>query len=151
MNTGEVILYASLGAGVLLYFLARVFFLLTLHRCLSRVHPENRRMQPAMVWLDLIPCFNLVWGFIIVARVSESLADEFYDLRADRRGDDYGNGIGIGFMVCAVIAYVPYVGFPVALPALGLWIAYWVKVAEYSRRLRDLGGDDYDDLDDPPG
>jgi hypothetical protein len=144
----EVIVLAVVGVFVVVFFVIKVLYLLTLSRCLQRIHPRNRRMQPGMVWLNLIPCFDLVWGFITVIRITESLDDEFYERRMDERGDDYGKSLGIAYMVCLVLSAIPYIGGCIYIAALVLWIMYWVKIARYSRQLHEAGGDDYQDLDD---
>ena len=65
-----------------------ILFLLTLSKALRRCAPENRTMEPGMVWLYLIPIFNLYWQFVTVNRVSESLKNEFYARGIDRRALD---------------------------------------------------------------
>jgi hypothetical protein len=146
---GQELILLGILAGVLLpTFIATICFLLTLQKCLKRIHPRNRTMQPAMVWLNLVPCLNLVWGFITVIRIAESLDNEFYDQGKEKWGDDYGKSIGITYMVAILVTNVPYVGC-LALPLwLVFWVMYWVRIAEYSRQLRDMGGDEYEDFED---
>ena len=50
-----------------------IFYLLTLQGILQEVKPENRKMDPGMVWLTLIPLFGIVWQFIIVGNIADSL------------------------------------------------------------------------------
>ncbi|VTR93056.1 Uncharacterized protein OS=Tolypothrix bouteillei VB521301 GN=DA73_000000134230 PE=4 SV=1 [Gemmata massiliana] len=127
--------------------LPTVFFLLTLQRALARCHPQNRTMEPGMVWLALIPLFNIVWEFIIVLRMSESLRNEFRDRGWHRRGDDYGHGIGMAFCGLAVASIIPYCGSLFGIAAFVCWIIYWVKIAGYSGQLLSQY-DDYDDRRD---
>src|SRR5262245_53392229 len=63
----------------------QILFLMTLSKCLHQVAPQNRRMEPGQVWLNLIPLFSIVWIFITVLRIAESLDNEYYDrgLRGD--------------------------------------------------------------------
>ena len=64
--------------GTLLVCLAiAIFYLVTLQKALSRVSRRNRLMQPGMVWLALIPLFNLVWNFFIATQIPDSLRNEF--------------------------------------------------------------------------
>ena len=37
-----------------------IFYILSLQKALNRCAPENRAMEPGMVWLLLIPCVFLV-------------------------------------------------------------------------------------------
>lgn len=131
--------------------------LLTFSKALSRCKPRNRTMEPGMVWLNLVPCLNIVWQFLTVIRVSESLKNEFYDRGWDDRGD-FGKGVGIAGL-CLNIAGslpIPIVQMVLGLASLVCLIMYWVKVAGYSKELaeggRRGGRDDYDDdnYDDRP-
>jgi hypothetical protein len=54
------ILFPVVAVLVIFSLIINIFFLLTLSRCLSRVQPRNRDMEPGMVWINLIPCFSMV-------------------------------------------------------------------------------------------
>jgi hypothetical protein len=126
-----------------------IFFLLTLSKALTRCRPANRTMEPGQVWLNLIPLFNIVWQFITVARVAESLKNEFYDRGWDDRGD-FGKGVGTTYCIMNLLGFVPFIGGIFSLIGLVCFIIYWVKVAGHSKELAGGGGggdydDDYDD------
>jgi hypothetical protein len=123
-----------------------IFFLLTLSKALSRCSPRNRTMEPGMVWLNFIPLFSLVWQFITVNRVAESLSNEFYDRGWDRSGDDYGKNLGMTFCIMNLMGWIPYCGVLFSLVGLVCFIIYWVKIAGYSSQLVTRG--DYDDRED---
>ena len=133
---------------VLGWLLVAICFLLTLQKALNRCHPDNRAMSPGQVWLNLIPCLNLVWSFLTVTRVADSLDREFRDRRLRTEGD-YGRGIGITACVLNLVGGIPYIGVLFALGGLVCFIIYWVKIAGYSKQLADDEGydrdDDYDD------
>jgi hypothetical protein len=122
----------------------QIFFLLSLSRCLQQVAPRNRQMEPGMVWLNLIPCFSLVWMILTIIRISDSLRDEYED-RGLRGDGDFGRSMGIIYYVSQ------FVCGPVALV---FFIMYWVKIAGYTKELsgsgRRPGRDDYDDEEDRP-
>jgi hypothetical protein len=102
-----------------------IFYLLTLQKALNRCSPESRAMQPAMVWLMLVPLFNIVWQFFVVINMAKSLAAEF-----QKRGiaEDPNPGQTLGLVMC--------VGNLVCGPVgLICWILYWVKIAGYSNRI----------------
>ncbi len=111
-----------------------IFYLLTLQRALTRCSPENRAMQPGMVWLSLIPCFNLVWQFFIVINVAKSLGAEFKK-RGIPEEENPGQGIGLAMCILKVVSAIPYVGCVTGIGALVCWIIYWVKIAGYSQKL----------------
>lgn len=125
------------GVVIAVVLVIQIFFLLSLSRCLQQVAPRNRRIEPGQVWLNLIPLFNIVWLILTILRTAESLQNEYED--RDLRGDgDYGKTAGlvyyIGSLVCGPVGLV---GF----------IMYWMKIAGYTRELREAGGGygDYDD------
>jgi amino acid transporter len=134
----------------------RVFFLLTLSRCLSRIRERNRDMQPGLVWLYLIPCVDMVWAFFMIIYTAGSLRKEYQDRGWRTADEQFGQGVGLGFAVCYVLANIPYIGGLFGLAALVCFIIYWVQIAGYSKRLveesydRDRAYDDYDDDRDRP-
>ena len=113
-----------------------IFYLLTLQKALNRCSPENRAMQPAMVWLLFIPVFNLVWHFIIVTSVAQSLNAEF---RKRRIAEEPAPGKSIGLAMCILncCGIIPLLGLLCWLGALVCWILYWVRIAGLSAKLGD--------------
>lgn len=120
----------------------QVMYLLTLSRALRRCHPRNRTMEPGQVWLNLIPCFSIVWLFITVQRIAESLDNEFYDRRI-RADGDFGKNLGVTYNVLNLMGAIPYIGAIFSMAGFVCWIIYWVKIAGYSRQLRMDDEDDY--------
>ena len=53
-----------------------ILFLLHQQNTLKNVQAHNRTMAPGQVWLQLIPLFGMVWQFIVVTRISESIKRE---------------------------------------------------------------------------
>src|SRR5262245_60740710 len=53
-----------------------IFFILTQQRTLELIRPENRRMSPGQVWLQFIPLFGIVWQFLVISRISDSIRSE---------------------------------------------------------------------------
>jgi hypothetical protein len=149
-------LWSCLVIGVLVPagFVVVVAFFLTLQEALRRVSPHNRVMKPGRVWLMLIPVFNLLWQFVVVIGVPDSLRNEFRERNRDD-GSSYGKEIGLAYAVTnvlsaatqLVIANAPefqliggLVSGALGLANLVLFILFWVKIAGYSRRLiPDLG------------
>ncbi|HZZ81891.1 MAG TPA: hypothetical protein VFE62_25545 [Gemmataceae bacterium] len=126
-----------------------IFFLLTLQKALKRVAPSNRLMEPGAVWIMFVPCVNIVWGFVVAVRVPDSLKNEFQHRGLDE-GGDYGKTVALiawtvnmaGGIITNIVRRAgdlqPFGGFltlGLSLTALGCFIAFWVKVANYSRRL----------------
>lgn len=147
---GFVAIFIVFGVFVVIALLPTIFFLLTLQKALTRCSPRNRTQEPGMVWLALIPLVGVVWMFINVIRVSESLQNEFRSRRWHSRNEDYGYGIGIAYCCLALASIIPYCGFLFAIGGLVCWIIYWIKVANLSGELASGSRyeDDYDDEDD---
>jgi hypothetical protein len=115
----------------------QILFLLSLSKCFKEIDPRNRQMEPGQVWLNLIPLFNIVWIILTVLKLADSLRAEYRD-RGIHGDDDYGKTIGLVYVISALIGCSPV--------ALVCFIMYWVKVAGYTRQLREAGGrGDYDD------
>ena len=141
-----IVVLVIVGGMLLVGLVIAVFFFLTLSKALTRCHPRNRTMEPGMVWLNFIPLFNIVWQFITVNRVAESLSNEFYERGWDRPGEDYGKSIGTTYCIMNVLGCIPYCGAIFAIIGLVCFIIYWVKIANYSGQLASRY-DDYDDRD----
>jgi hypothetical protein len=110
------------------------FFCLTLQKCLNRCTPQCRTIAPGQVWLLLIPFFNLVWQFIVVSRISSTLANEFR-LRSMTKEPEPGKSLGLAFCILFVCGIVPFLGILAGIAGLICWILYWVKIANYSAEI----------------
>ncbi|GAA4331069.1 DUF4328 domain-containing protein [Flaviaesturariibacter amylovorans] len=136
---GMVVLVA-----LVLWLVPMIFFCITQQNTLKAVRPQNRMMPPGQVWLQLIPVFNLVWAFIVVNKIADSLAR---DLNSQEFSFDAPQGtgpaggekptysIGMAYCICAVCSIIPVLGTFIGLGALVCWIIYWVKLAEYKNML----------------
>ncbi len=113
-----------------------IFYLLTLQNTLKEVQPQNRQMEPGQVWLLFIPLFGLVWHFIIVNRIADSLRAEFQQRQIPLQEDRPGAGIGITHCALNCASVIPFLGSLCALAGLVCWIIYWVKIANYKTMLQ---------------
>ena len=101
-----------------------------------------------MVWLNLVPFLNLVWIFLTVIRISESLQNEFRSRRL--RSDDPEFGKMMGILAAVLTICCGPIGWIMA-------IIYWVKINGYKNTLAsgrkgkggDTEADDYDDDERP--
>jgi hypothetical protein len=99
------ILCIALGVVLLVVYTIRIFYCLTMQKALSRVAPQNRTMEPGMVWLYLIPCVDIIWLFMIAIRVPESLGNEFR-ARGRDDGSDYGKSTALASAVVSLLSGV---------------------------------------------
>lgn len=112
-----------------------IFYILTLQKALERCAPVSRTMQPGMVWLLLVPLFNIIWSFFVVMALARSLANEFARRGMASPEPEPGQSIGVAMCICACCGVIPVLGALASLASLVLWIMYWVKVSEYSQAL----------------
>lgn len=92
----EIIALAGFGCwGVvsLVVLLLTILYLSALARALAACGHAQRTLEPALVWLNLIPFFHLFWKFWTSAQVGTSLRHE-YDARGMRTGFTFGRAIG---------------------------------------------------------
>ena len=120
--------------GCAIFLIPFIFYLLTLQKALNRCSPENRAMNPGMVWLTLIPLFGLVWQFFVVINVAKSLGAEFQK-RGMAEEPQPGKTLGLVTCILSCCGIIPFLGILCSLGALVCWIIYWVKIAGYSAKL----------------
>jgi len=128
-GTGTIIFYLVFLAIV---YIPLIFYVLTLIKNLTLINLKNRTMEPNLAWLALIPLFNLVWNFYIVAAVRNSNQKEFHERNIQYTGD-FGYGIGLAYCILFCINFVPCFNFLSPIPSLICWIMYWIKVSELTR------------------
>lgn len=112
-----------------------IFYLLTMSRILEMCHPQTRSMNPGEVWMVFIPLFGIVWHFIVIGRVADSLAIEFRNrnLQVDEARPGYSSGITMQILRCCTI--VPFLGFLCAIVWVVLLLVYWNKMRGYKTML----------------
>ncbi|HXO75956.1 MAG TPA: hypothetical protein VN824_11985, partial [Puia sp.] len=124
--------------------------------------------RPGLVWLQLIPIFNLYWMFVVVARIADSIYKENMSLMDDSilgvpDPDAAGSlgkrptyRIGMAYCVQYVLLYFVLIIFfnlfggggdardfaiislILSLSVITCWIIYWVKLAGEKRKLQYL-------------
>jgi hypothetical protein len=119
---------------IAIFLIPFIFFLLTLQKALNRCSPESRAMQPGMVWLMLIPLFNLVWQFFVVINIAKSLGAEFRK-RGIAVEPEPGKTMGMVMCILFCCGIIPILGVLCSLAGLVFWIIYWAKIAGFSGKL----------------
>lgn len=107
-----------------------ILFLLTLQKTLEVISPENRKMPPSNVWLMFIPLFNIVWQFIMVDKISQSIGAECAKLNIPTKEPKPTYNIGLAWNICNLLSFIPVVG---GLASLVTFILYWVKVNDFKK------------------
>ena len=90
----------SFGLSIVLSFFLVSFilwalYLLTMHKALSRIAPENRKTSPAVIWLTLVPLAWYVTHFMMVEGMTQSLANEYRARNLPLPDDRPGYSIGL--------------------------------------------------------
>jgi len=120
---------------IFLFTIPLIFFMITLQNTLKAISYENRKMKPKQVWLLLIPFFGLVWQFIIVNRIADSLKAEFASrgIKLDEKRP--GFGIGLASCILSSCSIIPYLGYVTSFGGIICWIIYWSKINDYKIKL----------------
>ena len=123
---------------ILILLVPLIFYLLTLQKAFYRCSTENRHLSPKLVWLMLIPVFNLYWHFVIIFKLTKSFEDEF---KKREIPTDPNPAFNLGLLLCfscVFEAISPFIHFPIEwcfLERMVCWIVYWVKIAKLSGKL----------------
>lgn len=148
-------LLVVLGIGCvffLMQFAFKIFVCWLLSDALKRLPAEYRKQQPKMVWLLLIPLFDVVWNYFVYPKISESFQAYFavqntvpiinpgllgYQNSLAYR--DTGNGLAMAYCICYTLigfpclAIFPLLGgcmyFGLGLACFILLIIYLVKLS----------------------
>jgi hypothetical protein len=124
-----------LFGAIIIGLIPTIFYLLTLQNTMNEVSPHNRQMNPGQVWLMLIPFFGMVWQFIMVNRIADSLRAEFSERNIPVEEDRPGASIGVAYCVLFCCGIIPLLGTLASIAGLVCWIIYWVKIAGYKTKL----------------
>jgi hypothetical protein len=108
------LLTGVVGCSVFILSLAiAIAIILFLQGCYRAIPEAHRKMDPGLVWLLLIPLFNLVWMFFVFIRLAKSFGEAY---AAQNRQVDTGEKMALAFCVCFVAGAIPFVGC-IATPA----------------------------------
>lgn len=133
----------NLALILILWFtlIALILFLLGLQDVLKKCAPASRTMKPGKVWFALIPVFGFVWQFINVMNIGKSLGNEFARLGISYPERTPGQTVGLAWCICCFGTSVCRFFAPkllydlVGTVGFFLWIAYWFRIAKFSRIL----------------
>ncbi len=129
------IILSGSGGLVVISIVIGIFYCLTLQKALSRCSPQNRTLSPGLVWLYLIPVFNLVWHFFIVINLAKSLHAEFVSRNMVEEPEPRtGDWPGHVYPECWSRG-IPYLGGLAGIAGFVCWIIYWVKIAGFSGKI----------------
>jgi hypothetical protein len=102
----------------------------------QRIPPGFRKLDPGLVWLLLIPCFNVVWNFFVIPSLANSFK-AYFDSIGDSSVGDCGRDLGYGYAACCAASVVPFVGCLTGPASLVLLILFLVKANDLKNRIPD--------------
>lgn len=117
------------GVIFLIIFIPALLTLISVANTLAAVPAENRKMSPNQVWLVLIPVFGLIWQFIMVSRLADSLQAEFKKRNIVIK-DEIRPAFNIGIANCILLCIPGY-----ALLTVITMPIFWVKINKYEKLL----------------
>jgi hypothetical protein len=115
------------------FLIVYILYLITFSRTLELCHPHTRKMNPGEVWMVLIPVYGIVWQFIMIGRLADSLAIEFRNRNLPVHEERPGYSAGITahiLLLCGGI--IPVLGLIVAII---FFIRYWNLIGNYKKQL----------------
>lgn len=124
-----------IGVVFLIALLPLIFYLMTLQRTLELVSPDLRQVPPGQVWLLVIPIFGIIWHFILIGKIADSLAAEFRRRNIPLQEARPAFKIGQAMCILQLCGIIPVLGGLAGLAGFICFIIYWVKIAGYKREL----------------
>jgi len=95
---------------------------------------EHRKTESWQAFLLLIPLFNLIWNFVLLARVSSGM-QSYFQSKNDSSVGDCGSTIGLWYSISCIAAWIPIVVCVAGPAALVLLVIYLVKISGYRTRI----------------
>jgi len=100
----------------------------------QRIPRGFRRLEPALVFLLLIPCFSLVWNFFVFPKLSDSFK-AYFDSIGDTSVGNCGRDLAIGYAITSAVSVIPFLGCLTGIVAVVLLILFLVKANELKNRI----------------
>ena len=127
-------MFGFLLIAILIGLAVSIVICLIITKCFQRIPREHRQMEPGMVWLLLIPCFNLVWNFFVWIRLANSYKSYFSAAGVTDVGD-CGYTINLAYCIATVCCLVPCLNYLAAIVSLILLILRLIKANELKNRI----------------
>lgn len=123
--------FVAVGVILLVMFIINIVICAMLYSAQKRIPAEFQTLAPGLVWLLLIPLFNLVWNFLVFQKIPESYQRYFASQSRTDVGD-CGRAIGLWYAITGAVSlisgFIPCVGMAVPLASLVLLVLFLVKI-----------------------
>lgn len=111
-----------------------ISFLLSLQSTIKTAAPENRMMQPGLVWIQLLPLVGLVYSFVVARKVSETIVAEYRSKGHYLASNKPTYSVGVVFALFSVIVTLVSVYFGLAFSVGDANTMTEQEVVAYTRR-----------------
>lgn len=111
-----------------------IFIIFLLYKAAQAIPQQHQQLSPGMVWLLLIPLFNIVWQFFVILKISGGYKSYFDSINRTDVGD-CGKTIGLVAIICSLVSFIPLLGFLTGIASLVCMIIYLVKVSGYKNQV----------------
>lgn len=125
--------------------LIKSLFALAVIKTLNEISEKNRKITPALVWLLVIPGFNVLWNFYVALRLSQSLKTELDERNFEVKGHPT---LIIGIAYAAISSSALFIPPPkdiqnslvygvIGIAAIITFAQYWMKIIWYKKVLQN--------------
>ena len=87
-----------------------------------------------MVWLLLIPCFNIIWNFMVFPKLGRSFR-AYFESKGDSANADCGEKMGLWYSICAACGIIPCVNYVAGPASLVLLIICLIKFSDLRNKV----------------
>ena len=144
--------FVAIFGGLFLFILAiNAAVCLFLSSCFKRIPEEHRKLRPGLIWLLMIPCFNIVWNFFVYPALSESYTAAFESQGSNPHGD-CGRTLALVYCILVAVAtalsVIPCMSIMsciISPAALIIWILVLVKAGSLKSQISDTRVEAYRD------
>lgn len=124
-----ILLILLIIGGLIVY----IMHLSAMSAALEAIPQPLRKMPPGNVWLTFIPLFGIVWQYIMVAAVSDSIKAEFMRRGVPRDEDRPGYNMGLTSCILWTCRIIPYIGLIPALIGIIMRLTHMNRIKSYTK------------------
>lgn len=120
------------------YFLLIIFCVL-LKDILDEIELHNRPFNSNLVWLILIPLFNIYWSYHINPKISKAIQKQLEENEKPETGDS-GSLLGKAYpllLAATFVFWLASIQLLLILSSIICLLMYWSKMSEYYQKLKD--------------
>lgn len=134
-----IVMFSVMGVMLAGVVIAQIVACWLASKSLAALPQQFREIEPALVWLLMIPCFAMIWNYFVFPKIAFGYQRFFRSLGRERP-DDCGALLSFWYCLsvcCWVLPLVMYVAFPASYVLL---IILLVKISRLRREAEELVG-----------